>query len=462
MSCRKFFLPIISLFALIVPVGAWADAAGPNPGLSGVPGEAGTCASCHASGASSINTKGGNVSINFGGSNTYVPGVVQHWIVTVTDSTARRWGFQAAARKASSTSTVAGGFKATDSNTQVICSNSRFAGGQTTVSGACSTTYPLMYVEQTLSGTRLGTTGSITFAFDWTPPATDVGEVAVYVAANAANGNNQDDTGDHVYTASFTLKSAAAASTPAITSVVNGATFASGIEAGSWVTIQGTNLTSAASCDPANPSTGCRTWTSADFTNGTPTSLDGVTVSMGGKAAYVYYISPTQINVQAPDFGAGSISVTVTNANGTSNSVSVTADDFAPGLFMLGSYAIATHVDGTLVAATGAYPGSTPAAAGETVILWGTGFGPVTPSVPSGSTSASVNGSTVSYATNPPTITIGGVNATVVAAGLNPSALGLYQIAITVPAAAASGNQTLVASAGGKSSPASGVLFAVK
>jgi hypothetical protein len=149
-----------------------ADAAGPNPGLSGVPGEQGNCTACHGSGASSVNTKGGSVAINFGGRRTYVPGQVQHWIVTVTDASAKRWGFQAAARKSSAVNTPAGGFTATDSNTQVLCSSSNFRSAQLTKTGACSTSLPLMYVEHTLAGTRLGTTGSITFQFDWTPPAT--------------------------------------------------------------------------------------------------------------------------------------------------------------------------------------------------------------------------------------------------------------------------------------------------
>jgi len=159
------------------------------------------------------------------------------------------------------------------------------------------------------------------------------------------------------------------------------------------VTIQGTNLTGGTS----------RTWTADDFAN-------GVSVSMGGMPAYVYYISPTQINVQAPDFGTGSISVTVTNGNGTSNAVSAAADSFAPAFFEAGKYAIATHIDGTLVAPAGAFPGSSPAKPGETVTLWGTGFGPVTPSAPSGDTS-SVNGGAVAYATAPPNVTIGGVPA---------------------------------------------------
>jgi uncharacterized protein (TIGR03437 family) len=71
-------------------------------------------------------------------------------------------------------------------------------------------------------------------------------------------------------------------------------------------------------------------------------------------------------------------------------------------------------------------------------------------------------GGQVAYVTSPPSITIGGVAATVVAAGLNPSALGLYQVSLTVPASAASGDQAIVATAGGKSSPTSGVLFSVE
>src|SRR5438552_11114519 len=89
----------------------FADVNGPDPGVSGIPGEAGTCANCHASGTSSINTKGGSVSLTLPKGTNYVPGEVQHWIVTIADSSARRWGFQAAARKATATSTLAGGFK---------------------------------------------------------------------------------------------------------------------------------------------------------------------------------------------------------------------------------------------------------------------------------------------------------------------------------------------------------------
>jgi len=456
-------LKALVLFATI-PVLIYADSSGADPGLAGVPGEAGTCAVCHASGTSAINTQGGSVKVDLPSGNTYSPGQVQHLVVTVTDPTARRWGFQLAARLSNSTSTLAGGFKSTDSNTRVICSNASFRTIQITTTGACTTSAPLMYVEHTLAGTRLGTTGSLTFAFDWTPPATNAGNVTLYVAANAANGNNQDDTGDHVYTATYTL-APASASSPTISAngVVNGASFASGISAGSWVTILGSNFSSAANCDViGNPQTGCRTWQTADFADGTPTSLDGVSVNIGGKPAYIYYLSPTQINVQAPDVDAGTVDVTVTNRNGTSNTVPASAASFAPAFFQAGTYAIATHQDGTLVAPASAFPGASPAARGETVVLWGTGFGGVAPSVPAGKTAAQALGGTVAYVSAPPNITIGGVAATVVGAALNPSALGLYQIAVTVPNGAASGAQAIVANSGGKTSLASGVMFVVQ
>ena len=96
---------------------------------------------------------------------------------------------------------------------------------------------------------------------------------------------------------------------PAITSVLNGASYQPGIEAGSWVMIQGTNL--------ANTFPG-RTWRSDEIVNGNlPTSLDGVSVTIDGKPAFVYYISPTQINVQAPsDTAAGAVNVVVDNNGG--------------------------------------------------------------------------------------------------------------------------------------------------
>jgi hypothetical protein len=76
-----------------------------------------------------------------------------------------------------------------------------------------------------------------------------------------------------------------------IAAVTNGASFQPDFASATWVSIFGTNL-----------SESTRAWQSSDFVGGLlPTSLDGVSVTIDGVPAYVEYISPTQINVLAPD-----------------------------------------------------------------------------------------------------------------------------------------------------------------
>jgi hypothetical protein len=110
-----------------------------------------------------------------------------------------------------------------------------------------------------------------------------VGGITIYVAANAANGNN-DDSGDHIYTTSLKLTAAAAANQPTITAggvVSAGAFRQGGIAPGTWIEIFGSNL-----------STTTRAWESSDFDGAdAPKSLDGVTVTIGGKSAYVDFVS---------------------------------------------------------------------------------------------------------------------------------------------------------------------------
>ena len=108
-----------------------------------------------------------------------------------------------------------------------------------------------------------------------------------------------------------------AAAAPAITQagVVNGASFKDGIAAGSWVAIFGQNLAA-----------GTHALTSDDLVNGNmPISLGGVGVSIKNNAAFLYYVSPTQINVLAPaDASTDAVSVTVTNSAGTWATVGAT------------------------------------------------------------------------------------------------------------------------------------------
>src|ERR1035441_3001671 len=162
-----------------------------------------------------------------------------------------------------------------------------------------------------------------------------------------------------------------------ITGVENAASFRPGFTASTWVSIFGTNL-----------SQSTYTWQASDFVNGLlPTSLQGVSVTINGVAAYVEYISPTQINLLAPDDAtAGTVQVQVTAAQQTSNSFSAPKTQFAPAFFTIGggAYVAAQHTDYSTVGAANLLPGmtTTPAKPGETILLYGTGFGPTNPPLP--------------------------------------------------------------------------------
>ena len=178
---------------------AWAHIAGPDPRVTGAPGdEPRACTACHF--GSELNSGSGSVTIVLPNGNTYTPGVAQHLQVNVSEASQRRWGFQMTARRASDLSTAqAGDFKPTDTFTQVICSDGQRA--------PCASADVIQYIEHTSAGTRNGTRGGATFEFDWTPPNSSEG-VTLYVAGNAANGNG-DEGGDHIYTSSVQLTSTA-------------------------------------------------------------------------------------------------------------------------------------------------------------------------------------------------------------------------------------------------------------
>jgi uncharacterized protein (TIGR03437 family) len=236
---------------------------------------------------------------------------------------------------------------------------------------------------------------------------------------------------------------------PAISSVVNAAGFQPGIVANSWVTIKGTNLA---------PQTD--DW-SHSIINGTlPTSLDGVSVTMGGKPAYVYYISAGQLNVLAPDVPAGPLTVTVSKPGGTGASFSTTASLFGPAFFLWpGSQAVATRQDYSYAVKPGTFAGATTVAAkpGEVIILWATGFGPTTPAAPLG---VPVPGSGGYSTASSPIVTINSTPALVYGAALAPGSAGLYQIAIQVPNTLSDGDWPMQASIGGALSP-TGVVLSV-
>jgi uncharacterized protein (TIGR03437 family) len=206
---------------------------------------------------------------------------------------------------------------------------------------------------------------------------------------------------------------------------------------GSWIEVYGANLSQTT-----------RGWTLADFTGITaPTMLDNVSVTIGGKSAFIDYISPGQINALiSSDTPTGTQQLIVKSGNDTSAAYNLSINATEPGFlappnFNIAGvqYVVAIFTDGAFALPTGALPGinSRPAKPGDVVTLYGVGFGPVTPNIPAGQLVQQLNTLTL-----PLQLSIGGVPTTPLYDGLAPSFTSLYQFNITVPAAA-SGNAPL-------------------
>jgi len=233
-----------------------------------------------------------------------------------------------------------------------------------------------------------------------------------------------------------------------VRAAVGGAGFRPVITSGSWVAITGSELSATT-----------RSWSSADFAgDNLPVRLDGVSVAINSRPAAVYYVSPGQVNVLAPDDDAvGPVSVQVTNARG-SGSVTVEKRRAAPAFFTFdpegGRYAAAVHSDGTLACKTGLYAGACrPAAAGEVIVLYGTGFGKTDPAV-----SSSTVVRTPARLATPARILFGESEADVLWAGLVSP--GLCQLNVKVPALR-SGDVAVTAEQSGERSP-TGVFLTVE
>ncbi len=414
----------IAKFAVVVavPVVLWAYAEGPDAHNTGVPAPGNaelTCAraSCHI--GTQVNGGGGTLNVTASGGSTYTPGQKQTITIQATDSAARVFGFEMTARLASDLNQQAGTFTPT-SNQQVLCAAPTLNDlGDSRRGASCGSNRPIEFIEHS----RPFNTGTITV--DWTPPATASGDIALYVSVNAANGNTAADPGDHIYNTHITLSAASAGGVKPATSaagITRAAQFgvkAGFIAPGTWLEIYGDNLSSTT-----------REWTGNDFKGTTaPTSLDGVSVTIANKPAFVRFISPGQINVQAPDdIGTGPVPVVVTVNGVASDPVTVTATAAAPGLLAPisagGKQYVAAYNGATLVG----NPSSATVKPGDVITLYGIGFGPVTPAMPAGQIVGTLNN-----VTNPLKVRIGGSDAAASYQGLGPNFVGLYQFNITVP-----------------------------
>jgi uncharacterized protein (TIGR03437 family) len=311
----------------------------------------------------------------------------------------------------------------------VLCQDNRPKTGNTT----CRPQTPIEFAEHTLAGS------SNTFVVQWTPPATNAGDVRVYVAGNAANGNGME-SGDRVFLNNYRLTPQAALPPPQLRTespVLQAFSGRPGLSSGTYLEIYGSNFTS-----------NTRTWAGGDFTeNGTraPTSLDGVTVNVNGRPGFVYFISPNQVNVQAPDDEAlGNVQIEVETASGKSNAATLTKTRVSPALlapasFNIGGrqYVVAQFQDfTTYVGRAGLIQGLNfrPARPGDVITIFAVGCGPTNPASPAGTVVSGLR-----TLASPLQVTFGSTVAQ--AQGfMAPGAVGLCQLNITVPNVAGDAN----------------------
>jgi len=209
------------------------------------------------------------------------------------------------------------------------------------------------------------------------------------------------------------------------TGVVNSASsapFTSGVSRGELITITGTNIgpnaLQVASTIPL------------------PTTLGGVQVLINNIAAPIYYVSSTQIAAIVPyEVTTSFAQIQVINNKTSSNVVSELVNATTPGVFTNPAggigHAAAEHADGSLIST------SSPAQIGETIAVFVTGLGDVSPSIADGA--AGVSGST----SNTITADVNGTAATVTYAGLAPGEAALYQVNLVIPTGLTSGDNFL-------------------
>jgi len=220
-------------------------------------------------------------------------------------------------------------------------------------------------------------------------------------------------------------------------SIFNAASYApitNPVAPGEFVTIYGSGLSSVTQSAQSLP---------------LPLTLGNVKVTVNGRPAALDYVSPTQINLLIPIETAETYATfQVTNNKVASNQVTVYTNLTAPGVFT------AANLDGTFPLGIGpaavthlnysVVTEDNPAVAGETLVLYLTGLGAVTPPVADGAAGSSNPLSTANEYPGSIGVDIldstgADVDAALSFAGLAPALAGVYQINFVVPSGLSSG-----------------------
>jgi len=198
------------------------------------------------------------------------------------------------------------------------------------------------------------------------------------------------------------------------TGVTNAASFApftARLSPGEFITLFGTGLAGTTASATSLP---------------LPPKLGNVQVMINGRPAPLNYVSSTQISAVVPYFTESIASIQVINNNVPSNTVTELLNQTSPGIFTYGlGYADALHSDFSLVSP------SSPAQPGETIQVYLTGLGLVSPSVSDGFPGSA--DPPYNQTTNSITADVDGATANVSFQGLAPGFAGVYQLNVTIP-----------------------------
>jgi uncharacterized protein (TIGR03437 family) len=192
---------------------------------------------------------------------------------------------------------------------------------------------------------------------------------------------------------------------PSISGVANGASFKQAFAPGMVLTVFGSQFAMANAAAASVP---------------LPTLLAGISATINGAAAPLYYVSPGQVNLQIPDQLQAGPAVLVLTSNGQTAMANFTLGAAAPAIF--------TNASGSVVPFTSAKRG-------DVITLYVTGS-----------------------ALLPVAVTVGGVPALLTYAGTPTGLQGVVQVNYQVPSQAGLGSQPVVVTAGGVSSPAANLL----
>lgn len=211
---------------------------------------------------------------------------------------------------------------------------------------------------------------------------------------------------------------------PTIGGVTNGASYSGNLAPGTWASIFGTQLASDIS-----------TASSIPLSN----QLNGVSVTFGGFAAPMRYVSPAQLNVIIPFElsvpAAGTpVPVVVTTSAGSSTPFNVWLSRNSPGLFTqdasISGPAWVFDANFNPVGAIGNDP----------IILYAAGLGPTNP--PASSASGGASTEPLNRIQDNLSVFIGDQQADILFAGLAPGFPGIYQLNV-VPRGAITGRAYL-------------------